>query len=121
MKIFLSPQRRDDTLTLIKSGAILTINGEDFDFSPMHDGDTLPLGAVLSGWFVGPVDKVAGDMHMTLILPLPANYSQEQAFPIPLADIQDGPITLPQPIHDPVLPEPEIEPETQGRIEGALE
>ena len=109
MKIILTPQRRDDTLTLSRSGSILTVNGEDFDFSPMGDGDTLPFGAVLSGWFAGPVDRVNGELEMTILLPLPANYSQEQAFPAPLLNVQDGPIALPQP-----LPTDVQSPDTSG-------
>ena len=98
MKINLSPQRRDDTLSMSLAGAVLTINGEEFDFSAMSAGDTLPLGAVKSSWFVGPVDNVDGELEMTIILPLPFNYSPEQAFPQPLVNVPDGLVTLPQPL-----------------------
>lgn len=98
MKINLSPQRRDDTLSMSRAGAVLTVNGEAFDFSAMSAGDTLPLGAVKSSWFVGPVENVDGELEMTIILPLPFNYSPEQAFPQPLIDVPDGPVLLPQPL-----------------------
>ncbi|WP_192560304.1 hypothetical protein [Pseudomonas allokribbensis] len=101
MKINLSPQRRDDTLSMSRAGAVLTINGEAFDFSAMSPGDTLPLGAVKSEWFVGPVENVAGELELTLLLPLPVNFSQEQAFPEPLLNVQDGPVALPQPLPAP--------------------
>lgn len=101
MKIILSPQRRDDTLSMSRAGAVLTINGEAFDFSAMAAGDTLPLGAVKSSWFVGPVDNVDGKLEMTIILPLPFNYSPEQAFPQPLVNVPDGPVALPQPLSAP--------------------
>ncbi|MGC1328977.1 hypothetical protein, partial [Pseudomonas sp.] len=84
MKINLSPQRRDDTLEVACAGAVLTINGEAFDFSKMADGDTLPSSAISSPWFAGQVDNFGGELELTLILPLPANYSPEQAFPEPL-------------------------------------
>lgn len=98
MQINLSPQRRDDTLQLIRNGSALSINGEVFDFSQMAAGDTLPASAISSEWFLGQVDNVGGELEITLILPLPANYSQQQAFPEPLFNVPNGPVALPQPM-----------------------
>jgi hypothetical protein len=98
MKINLSPQRRDDTLELSRSGAVLTINGEAFDFSQMAAGDTLPASAISSSWFAGEVNNIAGELELTLLLPLPVNFSPEQAFPEPLLNVGDGPVALPQPL-----------------------
>jgi hypothetical protein len=98
MKINLSPQRRDDTLQVSRAGATLTVNGELFDFSQMKDGDTLPASAVKCEWFVNQVDCVAGELELTLLLPLPENYSPAQAFPVPLLDVPDGEVQLPQPL-----------------------
>jgi hypothetical protein len=98
MKIVLSPQRRDDTLELSRSGAVLTVNGEAFDFSQMGAGDTLPAAAIRSSWFTGEVSNIAGELELTLLLPLPVNFSPEQAFPEPLLNVQDGPVALPQPL-----------------------
>jgi hypothetical protein len=103
MRIKLSPQRRDDTLSVVKSGKILMVNGEDFDFTRMVDGDTLPQTAMSGVWFAGDVDQAAGELALTLLLPLPINYSQEQAFPVDLIDVPDGPVMFPQP-----LPEQEV-------------
>lgn len=100
MKISLSPQRRDDTLTVTKSGDILTLNGEDFDLSPVGEGDTLPHTAISSIWFAGPVDRTGGELALTLLLPLPWNYSQEQAFPVSLENVPDGPVAFPQPLSE---------------------
>lgn len=97
MKINLSPVRRDDSFELSVTGAVVTVNGEPFDFSQMADGDTLPAGAIASEWFVGDVHKANGELELTMILPLPVNYSQEQAFPVPLMITADGPVGLPQP------------------------
>lgn len=107
MKVNLSPQRRDGTLEVSRAGAVLTVNGESFDFTQMVDGDTLPASAISSPWFAGQVDNVGGELELTLILPLPANYSQEQAFPKPLMITADGPVALPQPLPIP-QPEPEV-------------
>jgi hypothetical protein len=103
MRIKLSPQRRDDTLTVIRSGSILTVNGEFFDFTQMGDGDTLPRSAIQSEWFAGDVDKADGELTLTLLFPNPWNYSQEQAFPVDLLNVPNGPVIFPQPLPEPVI------------------
>ncbi|GFM48950.1 hypothetical protein K5D38_05170 [Pseudomonas cichorii] len=98
MKIYLAPQRRDDSLEVVKSGNVLILNGEPFDFTRMVDGDTLPASAISSPFFVGNVDNIGGELELTLILPLPANYSHAQAFPEPLLNVGDGPVVFPAPL-----------------------
>lgn len=95
MIIKLSPNRRNDTLGVVSLGSILIINGETFDFSRMVDGDTLPQSAIQSDWFAGDVDKDNSELTLTLLLPLPANYSPEQAFPVDLINVPDGPVVFP--------------------------
>lgn len=106
MNINLSPGRSDETLTVSKNGNTLTLNGEKFDFSRMKDGDTLPLEAITSRWFAGQVEMVGESLEVTLRLPLPVNYSAEQAFPAPLLNVPDGVVVLPQPL---IQPEPPAE------------
>jgi hypothetical protein len=98
MKIKLSPVRLDETLSVVKNGSTLEVNGELFDFSRMVAGDTLPSSAIASGWFTADVDHINGELVVTLILPNPWNYSQEQAFPVDLVDVPDGPVVFPQPL-----------------------
>ena len=98
MKINLIPQRREDSLHVIKSGDVLTVNGEVFDFSPMGDGDTLPATAINSFWFLNKVERIDGELEMTLLFPNPWNYSQEQAFPVPLVGVPDGKVVFPAPL-----------------------
>lgn len=98
MKIILVPQRRDDTLQLIKQGSTLTINGEAFNFSNLEEGDILPLEAIACEWFAGPVEMIDGVIVVTLILPNPWNYSQAQAFPVPISVTKNGLIELPKPL-----------------------
>lgn len=98
MKIILSPQRRDDTLEVFKNGDVLTVNRENFDLSPVGEGDTLPRGAISSIWFAGDVDRINGELVLTLLLPNPWNYSQEQAFPVPLENVPDGLVVFPAPL-----------------------
>lgn len=109
MRINLSPVRRDDLLEVARSGSSLILNGETFDFSQMTEGDTLPAAAINSPWFTGQVDNVGGELELTLILPLPANYSPEQAFPEPLSITADGPVALPQPLTAPEASAEEVQ------------
>jgi len=117
MRIILDPQRRDDLLEVVKAGDTLIVNGEEFDFSPMGDGDTLPAAAITSGWFSGDVDRINGELVIRMWLPNPWNYSPEQAFPVPLEDVQDGPVTFPAPLPDPAPVEPEEPPVEEPGVE----
>jgi hypothetical protein len=96
MKITLSPQRRDDTLEVIKSGDTLTINGEAYDFSVVPDGATLPRDAVDCAWLSSDVERIDGVLHLTLLFPHGADASYAARFPTPLLDPADGLLELPQ-------------------------
>jgi len=92
-----------ETLALSKHGDTLTINGVAFDLSVVPDGATLPAGATGSKWFGGPIERIDGVLHVTLILPHGPNPSQAVAFPEPITVTTNGPITVPQdeePSHD---------------------
>lgn len=96
MHITLSPQRRDDTLTVIKSGDTLTINGIAYDFAPLPDGATLPPEAIGCQWIVGPVERVGGELHISLLLPHGPNPPKHVAFPLPIINPPDGELELPK-------------------------
>lgn len=94
MHITLSPSRRDDRLTISKSGDTLTINGEAFDLSAIPDGATLPRDAVACEWLASDIERIDGVLRLTLILPHGARAPHETRFPEPI-DATDGPIGLP--------------------------
>lgn len=96
MKIFLSPIRMDAELSVSKAGDVLTVNGQEFDFTPLPDGATLPNEAIGSDWFVGPVTRLGGELQLTLRLPHGPNPSHAEAFPEPITVVEDGPVELPQ-------------------------
>lgn len=100
MRIILSPQRRDEHFTVIKSGDKLTVMGEEFDFSHIRSGDVLPASAVSSMWFLDKIERVEGELVLTLLFPNPSNYSPEQAFPVDLMNVPDGPVVFPLPLPD---------------------
>lgn len=107
MRISFSPMRRDDTLTLEKSnGDRLRINGELFNFNTLNDGDVIPAGAVPCEWIVGPVERINGEVRLTLILPHGPSPSHAVAFPDPITVTNDGPIEVP---HDPEPQQEEID------------
>ncbi|RVO34803.1 hypothetical protein [Sinorhizobium meliloti] len=105
MKIGLSPQRRDDALEVLKAGDTLTINGAAFDFSALPDGASIPAAEIPCDWIAGPVERIAGELHLTLILPHGPSPSQAVAFPSPLTDPPDGVIALPADLA-PSIPDP---------------
>lgn len=96
MHINLSPQRRDDTLAISKQGDTLTINGAAFDFSVIPDGATLPASAVSCEYLTGDIERIAGVLHLTLLLPTGPDASQAANFPQPLINPPDGILELPQ-------------------------
>lgn len=108
MRITLSPVRMDETLTATRSGDVLILNGEAFDFGLLPEGATLPAEAIDSDWIVGPVSRIDGDLHLTMRLPHGPNPSQAVAFPRPLVVMVDGEIDLPfdpEPEPLPAMPE----------------
>lgn len=104
MKINLSPQRRDDQLTVEKAGDTLTINGTAYDFSQLPDGATLPRDACDCQWLASDVERIDGELVLTLLLPHGANAPESTRFPKPIVNPDDGVVKLP--MYD--------EPETTG-------
>jgi hypothetical protein len=95
MKITFLPQRRDERLELHRAGDVLTINGEEFDFAPLPEGATLPAEAIDSDWITGPVERIEGALHMTLILPHGPRAAEATRFPAALFVNGNGPVAVP--------------------------
>lgn len=101
MHITLSPQRRDDALSLSRTGDVLTINGDALDLSGIPEGATLPASAVACEWIAEPIARIGGVLHLSLILPhgpIPWPAPPEAAVvthPEPITVTADGPIALP--------------------------
>lgn len=95
MIISFSPQRRDDSLVVIKAGDVLQINGDVFNFSSLPDGASIPAGEVPCEWIVGPVDRIDGALRVTLVLPHGASPPEYLALPVPIVNPPDGIVSLP--------------------------
>jgi hypothetical protein len=95
MRIFFLPQLRPDTLTVSKAGDRLTVNRRVFDFSVIPDGATLPADAIDSEWFVGPVERIDGELQVALLLPYGPDAPEHIRYPQPLENVQDGIVPVP--------------------------
>ena len=96
MKIHWSPIRMDETYVLEREGDTLIVDGEVFDFSTMPDGSTLPAEAIGNKFFCGPAEKIAGELHFTMLLPHGPNASEAARFPAVLDVTEDGIVEMPQ-------------------------
>ncbi len=95
MLISLCPVRRDEMLSVIKASEVLVINGDRIDFSALPEGASLPATAISNLWIVGDVQRISGEIHLTLLLPHGPNPSDAVAFPVPLENPPDGELKLP--------------------------
>lgn len=100
MKISFLARRRDDTLELeCTTPDRLRINGELFNFAPLPEGATVPEGVVPSDWIVGPVERIDGEVCLTIMLPYRIG-GRHVDDPDPIIVSEPGPIVLP--VLDPV-------------------
>nr|WP_321463518.1 hypothetical protein [uncultured Cohaesibacter sp.] len=102
MKINLSPQRRDDALTLSLAGDVLTVNGKALDFSEIEAGETMALDELDCEWLASDISRnEERELSLSLILPYGyiADPSSEAAqavlYPEPIEVTEEGQITLP--------------------------
>lgn len=92
----LSPVRAEiATPVIAKSNSKLIINGKEFDFGFLNDGDILPRAAVTSGEIHSDVTRVGDTIELALRLPHGPDAPESVRFPQPILVEQDGPITLP--------------------------
>lgn len=96
MNIFLSPQLSVDTLVIHVSGDVIKLNGVLLDFSQLPGGATLPREAIACEWIAGDVQRVAGVLHVPLLLPIADDASEAARFPEIITVTQDGPVELPK-------------------------
>ncbi|WP_270809048.1 hypothetical protein [Aeromonas sp. QDB08] len=81
MKIKLSPRLLDSQLTAIVSGDRITLNGDTLDFSPLGNGELLPLSAINNEWVASDVARIDGEICITLVCPHSQTAPYETRFP----------------------------------------
>lgn len=96
MHITLQPQRRDDTLTVVKSGEVLLINGDEVDLSGVTEENPISPEDSPHPFIVGTVERNGGVLHLNLVLPHGPDASDAARFPQPIIDPPDGPLALPE-------------------------
>ena len=69
MKLSFTPARRSDQYEASVSGDVLTVDGEALDFGPLPDGATLPKDDVDCPWLASDVERIDGEICLTLMLP----------------------------------------------------
>ena len=107
MKLSFTPSRMNTRYEASVSGDVLTIDGEAFDFGPLPDGATLPNNDVECPWLASDVERIDGDICLTLMLPHGANAPEQTRFPETVT-VAGGEVALP-----PYDVEPEPEPELE--------
>ena len=95
MRLTLSPIRSDRALEITKTNDTLTINGVPYDFSQLPNGATLPREAIGCEFIVSDVNRVNGEIELTILLPHDANASHEARFPEPIVMTTNGQVVLP--------------------------
>ena len=95
MKLTFQPVRMDEDLLIDREGDVLHLNGMRADFSQLEEGAELPVEAIDSPWFAGPVSRVDGELELVLLLPHGAQAPVERRFPHELLLDDDGPVSLP--------------------------
>ncbi len=94
-KITLSPQVSDGELVLVKNGDKLHINSDEFDFTTLPEGGIIRQATIGHPFIVSDVKRVAGDLILTVLFPIPGNATPEQCFPPLIEASTDGPIAVP--------------------------
>ncbi|MCE1001295.1 MULTISPECIES: tail fiber assembly protein [unclassified Pseudomonas] len=97
MIIKLTPQEMHPAqqLAVWKNGEQLNINGLTIDLANLMEGATLPASATGSSWLAAPIERIGGQVVLTLYLPNNAESTEAERFPRDLVDVPDGRVALP--------------------------
>lgn len=95
MLIKLSPIRSDAPLVVFRFKDQLTVNGVALDFTALQEGASLPPEAVGSSDVLEPIERVNGQLIVTLRLPHAADAPESARFPADIINPTDGPVSLP--------------------------
>lgn len=110
MIIKMRPQNRPEYVVFEKRGESIIVDGEEFDFSRIQEGDILPREAINSTWFgyPGDVTRTNGEIVLTIMSPFGPDYDYDQP---DVRMLGDGIIPLAQPREEPETLPPVIEPD----------
>lgn len=97
-----------------KRGDSLIINGDEFDFSPLLEGERIPMHAIQSDFMAGAVERHNGVLIIPIRLPVSEALASMIGIPGPILDAPDGPLDLPK---EPKIIQPALAPESNQEIE----
>ena len=110
-KIKLSPQVNGKEPPVISvQGDILSINGEEFDFSPLQEGESITSDAVKNACVrnmpqeddTDAIYRKDGDIHLGILYPVFWNSPKAARFPNPdVISVSSGSVTFPDATPDP--------------------
>ncbi|MNH11680.1 tail fiber assembly protein [Pseudomonas putida] len=97
MIIKLTPQEMypPQQLAVWKNGEQLNINGLAIDLANLAEGSILPATAINSPWLAAPIERVGGELVLTLYLPNGPDSTEAERFPNDLVDVADGLVEMP--------------------------
>lgn len=98
MKLKFHPCNMETTLTASLYGDVIILNEEHVDFSPLPEGAILPNRAVNNPWIISDIERVDGDICLTLLIPHGQNAPEETLYPENFSQYKkfyDGDIPLP--------------------------
>ena len=98
MKLKFSPVRYDERLVASIVGDVITLNGIEFDFTPLKEGHILPVNAIETFWIVSDVTRKDGEIELTLLVPHGPNAPYSTLYPdafITPTQVGDGVVDIP--------------------------
>lgn len=100
MKIKFTPIRMDEQLTAsVVDADKIILNGEELDFTPLLEGETIESSDVGNKWVSGTVSRTDGELYIILVVPHGHNAPYETRFPSPdYITVSVG--AVPVPVHD---------------------
>lgn len=79
-----------------KRGDSLIINGDEFDFSPLLEGERIPMNAIQSDFMAGAVERHNGVLIIPIRLPISELLADTVGIPGDIIDAPDGLLDLPK-------------------------
>jgi hypothetical protein len=89
IRIELSPQVRNDQLTVERRGCNILLNGDVVDLS-LYDASKKP-----NHWIIGQPEVMTDGWSIKLLFPIGTPAPKESRFPAPILVEEDGPVKLP--------------------------
>ena len=98
MKIKFTPVRMGEQLTAsVVDADKIILNGEELDFTPLFDGETIESSDVGNKWVSGTVSRIDGELHITLVVPHGPNAPYETRFPsTEYMTVESGAVDVPE-------------------------